>query len=246
MGKVWDADLAPNHKLVLLAYADAAEHDGTAIFPGEERLRTMTGYSRGQLYAVTNDLLESGVLVRDKPGRRGQRAEFHIDMGVLDLLCPIIGPSTEELGSDPEGLGSGPPDTSRPIPPVLREILPTVVSLGRDEIWDGLVEVFGEPTTGSNQRLRGKLVKSLKAAGATRDQIHLRVAAWPAHFPEATLTETALEKHWDRLGRSPLVATVAQVESYQSEVRRVQREREAVVADAEWSARQRGLPDGPV
>ena len=43
MGKVWDADLPPNLKLVLLAYADAAEHDGTEIWPGHERLASMTG-----------------------------------------------------------------------------------------------------------------------------------------------------------------------------------------------------------
>lgn len=81
----------------------------------------------------------------------------------------------------------------------------------RNEIWDGLVAVFGEPTTKSNQKLRGKVCASLTRAGATFEEILARASAWPFHFPGATLTETALEKHWDRLGRPPLRATAEQV-----------------------------------
>ena len=76
----------------------------------------------------------------------------------------------------------------------------------RDEVWDALAELFGAPTTESNTRLRGKIVRSLKGAGATAPEIMERAMNWPFHFPGATLTETALEKHWDRLGRPPLRA----------------------------------------
>lgn len=74
----------------------------------------------------------------------------------------------------------------------------------RNPVWDALVDVFGAPTTESNRRLRGKIVRSLNAADATYDQVVERALSWPLHFPGATLTETALEKHWDRLGRPPL------------------------------------------
>lgn len=87
----------------------------------------------------------------------------------------------------------------------------------RDGVWDAMSEIFGEPTTRSNRSLRGKLVKSLSGAGATHDQIVDRVQAWPHHFPDATLTETALEKHWDRLARPPAKASRAEVERFEND-----------------------------
>ena len=71
-------------------------------------------------------------------------------------------------------------------------------------IWDALVEVFGEPSTDSARTLRGKVCSSLTRAGATPDEVLTRARSWPRHFESATLTETALEKHWDALGRKPL------------------------------------------
>lgn len=74
----------------------------------------------------------------------------------------------------------------------------------RNPIWDALTAVFGEPSTDTARSLRGKVCASLTRAGATPDEIVARARAWPRHFEHATLTETALEKHWDALGRRPL------------------------------------------
>lgn len=74
----------------------------------------------------------------------------------------------------------------------------------RNEVWDALAELFGEPTTESNRKLRGRLVRSLRSAGADYPTIMERAMSWPFHFPGATLTATALEKHWDQLARPPL------------------------------------------
>ncbi len=74
----------------------------------------------------------------------------------------------------------------------------------RNGVWDALTEVFGEASTESAKSLRGKVVRSLTAAGATREEVLTRARSWPRHFEDATLTETALEKHWDALGRKPL------------------------------------------
>lgn len=82
----------------------------------------------------------------------------------------------------------------------------------RDPIWDALTAVFGEPTTRTAQTLRGKVAVSLKQAGAGPGDVVDRARTWPLHFPDATLTETALEKHWDRLGRPPLKLSSGQVE----------------------------------
>lgn len=80
MGRVWDSDLEPRLRYVLLAYADAAEHDGTQIWPGRDRLVEMTGYTASTIERITKKLLEVGVLVRVSAGYRGRRAEFRIDL----------------------------------------------------------------------------------------------------------------------------------------------------------------------
>lgn len=107
----------------------------------------------------------------------------------------------------------------------------------RNPIWDALAVVFGEPTTTSNRTLRGKVSRSLTSAGATYEEILERAGRWPHHFTDAELTETALEKHWDRLGRPPLKVTAGQVEAFEAEQARLVRERkvaeleEQVLAD---------------
>jgi DNA-binding transcriptional MocR family regulator len=74
----------------------------------------------------------------------------------------------------------------------------------RNKIWDALTYVFGEPTTKTATQVRGKVCASLTQAGATPDQVVARASAWPAHFDSAVMTDLALEKHWDTLGRRPL------------------------------------------
>lgn len=69
----------------------------------------------------------------------------------------------------------------------------------RDEVWDALSALFGEPTTRTAKSLRGKVTASLREAGADGAEIAARARRWPKLFPQATLTETALEKHWDLL-----------------------------------------------
>lgn len=76
----------------------------------------------------------------------------------------------------------------------------------RDEVWDALTEVFGKAETETARNLRGKVVRSLVAAGASRESIMERVYAWPSFFEGATLTELALEKHWGQLGTAPVMS----------------------------------------
>lgn len=91
------------------------------------------------------------------------------------------------------------------------QLFPTNKPRPRNEIWDALAEIFGDATTRTNQTRRGKIVASLKEAGATRDEIYRRSRMWHLHFPGATLTATALEKWWDQLGMPPVRATDAQL-----------------------------------
>lgn len=108
----------------------------------------------------------------------------------------------------------------------------------RNPVWDTLAEVFGDPSTKTARSVRGKVVASLTQAGATPPEILRRVAMWPLHYPDATLTDLALEKHWDALARPPLKATTADVDRLRERAEHERRLREAEQKHAEL----RGLP----
>ena len=96
------------------------------------------------------------------------------------------------------------PSYSEPLEEPSEELASPRNGRPKNLIWDALGEVFGEPTTTSATKLRGKVCSSLAQAGATPSEIVSRAKSWPRHFDDATLTDTALEKHWDKLGRPPL------------------------------------------
>lgn len=108
------------------------------------------------------------------------------------------------------------------------------IASSRNEVWDALSDVFGEPETTTARSLRGKLVKSLKSAGASYDDIVTRVQAWPMHFPDATLTDTAFEKHYTTLGRTPLRAS-------DQDVAKHQRDLELQVAQEQWERERKAI-----
>lgn len=70
----------------------------------------------------------------------------------------------------------------------------------RDEIWDTLDQIFGEPTTASQRRLRNKVVAELRKSTlpATPTEIGRQVRAYRQRFPRVSLTETALLKWWGK------------------------------------------------
>ena len=69
----------------------------------------------------------------------------------------------------------------------------------RNEMWDALAEIFEyEPLTQSEIKLWGKLTHSLKRAGATRESLIHATREYHKEFSTASLTPTALEKHYSR------------------------------------------------
>jgi biotin operon repressor len=82
--------------------------------------------------------------------------------------------------------------------------LPAAAPRERNDIWDMLDHMFGPAATRSEETKRGKVVSSLKRAGATPEEMDRRAQNWPLWFENASLTETALESHWSKLARKPL------------------------------------------
>lgn len=76
---------------------------------------------------------------------------------------------------------------------------PPIRTRRRNATWDALAEIFGyEPLTESEIKLWGKLTWSLARAGATRESLIHAAREYHKEFPTASLTPTALEKHYSR------------------------------------------------
>lgn len=84
MGLVWDLDLPPNQRLVLLAYADHADDDGNNVFPSLARMAHKTGYSKDQVRRISRELTADNLmeLVERSPGHgRPHRYRLTLENG---------------------------------------------------------------------------------------------------------------------------------------------------------------------
>jgi hypothetical protein len=98
MGWVWELDIPSSEKLVLLAYADHAAHDGTEIYPAIALVARKTGYSQREVQRATRRLESRGLLIADGSGPHGTNK----------WRCPA--PAGDNLpGVTPEGVTSTPP-----------------------------------------------------------------------------------------------------------------------------------------
>lgn len=123
MGAVWDAPLPPSQKLVLMSYADHADHEGRNIWPGVPLTARKTGYSQRQVQRTTQELLELGILIEDGHGRNNVR-RYRIDLDALAAYSAPSGDTMSPPGSDttsppePQGVTFATPrgDTMSPKP----------------------------------------------------------------------------------------------------------------------------------
>lgn len=102
-----------------------------------------------------------------------------------------------------------------------------------NQVWDAFSDLFGEPTNSKAEKRRGANVNPVIDSIATTtnqsrteartnprsyDFVAERASAWPLHFDTATITEEALMKHWETLGRPPMRATNGQVKKLAREI----------------------------
>lgn len=224
-------------RLVLISLANHANTDAEC-WPAQRTIAREAGISLGAVSVQIKALVESGELEVVSDGGPRTSARYR-----LSLVHQMNADHVHDVNaaSSPGVNAASIAERDRTIrEPKKKDLLPTVVDLGerrRDEVWDTLADLFGEPTTETNRKLRGKIVRSLKRAAATEEQIRLRCAAWPHHF-DATLTETALEKHWDRLARPPARLPDGAMERWTADQERALRLARAAELDAE----AKGLP----
>ncbi len=94
MGKAFNTTLPTPLKIVLVAYADHANDDGSSVYPGEPWMVVKTSYSAGTIRRLTSELIDTGLLHQTHRGHRGQRAQYEIN---VDLLAHV------QIGHKPKG-----------------------------------------------------------------------------------------------------------------------------------------------
>lgn len=185
-----------SRKAVLIALANATNHHTGLCCPSLKRLSVETDLSVSTVQRAIDGLIKMGLIAKSE--RRRENGSLTSNEYTF--------PTTPYGHSDHSPLVT----VTTPEPEVEPEVEPTSAAAPRkrapNEQWEALKIMFGEPTTRSAQKLRGHIASELRAAGATGQEILARGKRWPHHFENATLTETALLKHWDRLGRKPLRA----------------------------------------
>ena len=226
MAQVWDSTLPPNQRLVLLAYADHANDDGTSVYPGEARMVTKTGYSAGNIRKITAALIRDGWLYQVASGRRGQRAGFTVNVRKLlgaqsDTQTDGIGyPNDEDRVSESSGkplLGDTPNHHGTIMEPSVGSIaaLATVAdtkiaTIKRNELWGVLTVTHGEPVTKSERSHRGKIVNDLFLAGVTSDEYPILVRAfvskWGGKQPGPASVANRLGEYRQFVEHGPITA----------------------------------------
>jgi len=84
MGLVWDLVIPQNEKLVLLAYADHASHDGSNIYPAVKTIAKKTGYSERSVQVITRSIEDRGYLCSDGQGPKGtNKWRIPLHLGVI-------------------------------------------------------------------------------------------------------------------------------------------------------------------
>lgn len=79
-GKVWELELDPTEKLVLLALSDHADHEGNNVRPGNDLLVAKTGLSERTIGLKIASFIERGILEpEDTATGRGRVREFTLD-----------------------------------------------------------------------------------------------------------------------------------------------------------------------
>lgn len=211
---VWDTRVGDaNAKLVLATLADHATEHGYAEV-SIESIASATELSSRTVIRKLEWLVDNRYIHRLQRRADDGRAALNLYRLLLEgVPSDTVSPGPSDTVSPPTRARSVEQDSrsSRSQPS-------DTVSPGRrrDPIWDALSSLFGEPTTRTARTLRGKTTASLREAGATADEIQARAKRWPRLYEGATLTETALEKHWHQL--APPRRTAAHVKCEECEM----------------------------
>ncbi len=144
-----------------------------------------------------------------------EKRREEIDKDSLRSSSSPAPPAGESEGADGELLLGSPPSAMAepaPTPPPKRPPRP------RDPLFDALASVDGSDpleVQGKAARTIGVALAEIRRAtpDVTPAEIARRAALWSAHFPQATMTPSAIAKWWARLSHGPLPASTGAYEA---------------------------------
>ncbi len=124
MALVWELDLAPNKRLVLLAYADHADDDGDNVFPSLGRVAHKTGYSVDQVRRISRELASDGLMEKVEEGvGRGNTHRYKLTLEKGSKTPPFepkqktaekVASAPKKVASRREKVAPMPPEPSEP------------------------------------------------------------------------------------------------------------------------------------
>ena len=217
---------AKTEKLVLLGIAN---HDGDGgAWPSVGTLARYANCSERHVQRAIQSLVELGeIRVVDQAGgnsetRRDRRPNLykvlvrcpdncdgtaqHRLRGDADGTPPNGATKSTERGdiSDANGVTPVSPEPSlEPSKKTLADKPPESLTKKKDNLFETVADVCGIGLTSLTRSARGQLnkaAKELREIDATEDQVRHKAKAYKTQYPNATLTPTALIKHWSSFG----------------------------------------------
>lgn len=208
MSMVWELDLHPNQKIVLLAYADHADEDGDRVYPSLGRVAHKTGYSVQQVRRLSRQLVEAGLMERVEEGHgRGHTHRYRLTLEKGIKLQPFkpkaerVSNGTEKVTSEQEKVSPMVPEPSiEPSENHTLEGTPAAPDISANEFVSFLAEelkcAYAPLQKGRKDRY-GKEFKEHLAKGVTRSVLFKAadriVERWVSDDHRKLTLEQALE-----------------------------------------------------
>ena len=163
----------------------------------ERHLATVAGVGRDALRAAMQTLIDTGYVVRTRESDDGKPPvcvtrvydQPQTKVGLAEVGFPDRG-ETRPLSNEPVLVTNEVSLTATP-----KEESPRP----KDHLFEAIANACGINLTNLTRSSRGQLnkaVKELREVGATPDDITTKAKAYRTQYPNATLTPTALIKHW--------------------------------------------------
>lgn len=188
MGGVFDLDISPAQQIVLLAYADHADHFGKNVFPSKRLIAWKTGYGLRQVQRITDQLVNLKIM-KVEQANAGKSIKYSIDLSKGKKKLPfeegVRQNVTPDIAMSPDPRQNVTPTHDMAVPDLIanhqdnHHIEPSVMPNGKaikpfDAMKNAIAAAFEYNTdkmTDAEWLVIGKAASQLIKAGATPDDI---------------------------------------------------------------------------
>jgi hypothetical protein len=190
------SDKALRLYVVLARYAD---NDDLTAYPGRGTLAKRMGCHRASVDRAVEELIALGAVTKQ---RRVSDGKYQSSLYTIRRIAPSRTHATTPVApvqrppSHPCDIELEPKNENQELlaaPPKEKSTRPA------DTLFETVANVCGITLTGLTRSSRGQLnraVKELREVGATEQDVTAKAKAYRTQYPNATLTPSALVKHW--------------------------------------------------